>query len=66
MIFSGKYDFIINGCDAGREGQAIFWSFYESTGANCQSKDCGHLIIQSKHLEKHFKIFWIAAPKNIL
>lgn len=38
MIFSGKYDFIINGCDAGREGQAIFWSFYESTGAKLPVK----------------------------
>ena len=33
MINSGKYDFVINACDAGREGQAIFWTFYEHCGA---------------------------------
>lgn len=31
-IQSGNYDFLINACDAGREGEHIFWSFYETTG----------------------------------
>lgn len=30
---SGKYDYVINACDAGREGQHIFWSFYEEIGS---------------------------------
>lgn len=30
---SGKYDYVINACDAGREGQHIFWSFYDTIGA---------------------------------
>lgn len=32
-VLSGKYDYVINACDAGREGQHIFWSFYETIGA---------------------------------
>lgn len=31
-IKSGGYDFLINACDAGREGEHIFWSFYETLG----------------------------------
>ena len=29
-IKGGHYDFLINACDAGREGELIFWSFYEA------------------------------------
>jgi len=29
-IKEGKYDYLVNACDAGREGEHIFWSFYES------------------------------------
>lgn len=32
-VLSGKYDYIINACDAGREGQHIFWSFFETVGS---------------------------------
>lgn len=32
-VHSGKYDYVINACDAGREGQHIFWSFYDEIGA---------------------------------
>lgn len=32
-IHSGtEYRFLVNACDAGREGEHIFWSFYETTG----------------------------------
>lgn len=27
-----NYDFLVNACDAGREGEHIFWSFYETMG----------------------------------
>lgn len=29
-IRTGGYDYIINACDAGREGELIFWSFYKT------------------------------------
>lgn len=29
-IRSGHYDFLVNACDAEREGEHIFWSFYEA------------------------------------
>lgn len=29
-IKQGNYDFLVNACDAGREGEHIFWSFYET------------------------------------
>lgn len=32
-IDTGQYDYVINACDAGREGQHIFWSFYETIGS---------------------------------
>ncbi len=31
-IRGGNYDFVVNACDAGREGEHIFWSFYETYG----------------------------------
>lgn len=31
-IRTGNYDYLINACDAGREGEHIFWSFYETEG----------------------------------
>lgn len=34
VVLSGKYDYIVNACDAGREGEAIFWTFYYSI--NCK------------------------------
>lgn len=32
QITSGKYDYIINACDAGREGELIFYSVYKHIG----------------------------------
>lgn len=29
-IRTGRYDFLVNACDAEREGEHIFWSFYEA------------------------------------
>lgn len=34
MIRAGNYDALINACDAGREGEHIFFSFYEAHGLN--------------------------------
>lgn len=31
-IKGDHYDFVVNACDAGREGELIFWSFYEANG----------------------------------
>lgn len=31
-INAGNYDYIVNACDAGREGEHIFWSFYMTYG----------------------------------
>lgn len=35
---NGDFDYVINACDAGREGQHIFWSFYENSGSNLPVK----------------------------
>lgn len=37
-IKSGSYDFLVNACDAGREGEHIFWSFYETLHLTHQVK----------------------------
>lgn len=37
-IKSGQYDYIINACDAGREGELIFHAFYEHIGGKLPVK----------------------------
>ncbi|MBP1308751.1 DNA topoisomerase-3 [Paenibacillus sp. 1182] len=37
-ILSEKYDYVINACDPGREGQHIFFSFYHHIGARLPVK----------------------------
>jgi len=38
MLKTGGYDFIVNACDAGREGEAIFWTFYTNSGCKLPVK----------------------------
>lgn len=38
MLDSGKYDAVVNSCDAGREGEAIFWTLYNYTGCKIPAK----------------------------
>lgn len=35
---NGQYDFLINACDAGMEGENIFYSFYKKVGTNLPVK----------------------------
>lgn len=35
---SGKYDYVINACDAGREGELIFYAFYKTIGCKLPVK----------------------------
>jgi DNA topoisomerase-3 len=37
-LASGSYDFVVNACDAGREGEAIFWTFYFNSGCKLPVK----------------------------
>lgn len=37
-VLNGGYDYVINACDPGREGQHIFFSFYHSIGAKLPVK----------------------------
>ena len=37
-INSGKYNYVVNACDAGREGQAIFWTIYNHMGCSVPVK----------------------------
>jgi len=37
-IRAGGYDYLVNACDAGREGEHIFWSFYETVGLSLPVK----------------------------
>lgn len=38
MMDSGSYDFIVNACDAGREGQSIFGTLYQYSGCKLPVK----------------------------
>ncbi|MFF2531561.1 DNA topoisomerase [Brevibacillus sp. NPDC058079] len=37
-VLNGGYDYVINACDPGREGQHIFFSFYDAIGAKLPVK----------------------------
>lgn len=37
-VKSGKYDFVVNACDAEREGELIFWSLYDSYNLTTEVK----------------------------
>lgn len=37
-LHSGKYDYVINACDAGREGELIFHAFYQVAGGKLPVK----------------------------
>lgn len=56
-IRAGKYDFLINACDAEREGEHIFWSFYEANNLKlpvkrlwCSTTLTSDLIIALRNL----------------
>ncbi|MDX5853122.1 DNA topoisomerase [Bacillus cereus group sp. BfR-BA-01363] len=51
-IKNGNYDYIINGCDPGREGQHIFFSFYDSIGCNLPVKRIWHSDLTEKELKR--------------
>lgn len=38
MVEHGSYDYIINACDAGREGELIFYAFYKTIGCKLPVK----------------------------
>ena len=43
-IKDGNYDYLINCCDPGREGEHIFFSFYEGIDCSYLLKECGIVI----------------------
>lgn len=51
-VMSGKYDYIINACDPGREGQHIFWSFYDATGCKLPVKRIWHADLTVEELSR--------------
>lgn len=51
-VLSGKYDYIINACDPGREGQHIFFSFYHSIGATLPVKRMWHADLTVDELSR--------------
>ena len=54
-INKGNYDYLINACDAGREGEHIFWSFYESNGLKLPVKRFWASSVTKPALEKALK-----------
>lgn len=51
-IENGNYDYLINGCDPGREGQHIFFSFYDSIGCNLPVKRIWHNDVTEQELKR--------------
>lgn len=51
-VLSGKYDYVINACDPGREGQHIFWSFYDATGCKLPVKRIWHADLTVEELSR--------------
>ena len=52
QIETGGYDYLINCCDPGREGQAIFFTFYDTIGCKLPVKRMWHSDITDKELKK--------------
>ncbi|WCK57734.1 DNA topoisomerase (plasmid) [Aneurinibacillus sp. Ricciae_BoGa-3] len=51
-IQNGDYDYIINACDPGREGQHIFFSFYDSLGVKLPVKRIWHEDLTENELKR--------------
>lgn len=51
-VHSGKYDYVINACDPGREGQHIFFSFYDAIGAPLPVKRIWHADLTTDELSR--------------
>lgn len=51
-VLNGGYDYVINCCDAGREGQHIFFSFYDSIGCKLPVKRMWHHDYTDKELKR--------------
>jgi len=53
-LTNNHYDYVINACDPGREGQAIFHSFYDSLGLKIPVKRMWWSDLTEKELKKAF------------
>lgn len=51
-LVNGHYDYVINACDPGREGQHIFFSFYDSLGLKLPVKRIWHRDLQEAELKR--------------
>lgn len=51
-IVNGRYDYVINCCDPGREGQHIFFSFYDTIGCKLPVKRMWHSDLTDKELKR--------------
>jgi DNA topoisomerase-3 len=51
-VLHGQWDYIINACDPGREGQHIFWSFYDSLGVKIPVKRIWHRDLTEQELHR--------------
>lgn len=51
-VLSGRYDYVINACDPGREGQHIFFSFYDAIGATLPVKRIWHADLTVDELSR--------------
>lgn len=51
-IETGDYDYLINCCDPGREGQHIFFSFYDAIGCKLPVKRMWHRDLTDKELSR--------------
>jgi len=51
-IKNGNYDYIINCCDPGREGEHIFYSFYDSIGCKLPVKRMWHKDLTEAELKR--------------
>lgn len=54
-IRKGNYDYIINCCDPGREGQHIFFSFYDTIGCQLPVKRMWHRDLTEKEIDRALK-----------
>jgi DNA topoisomerase III len=51
-LLHGDYDYVINACDPGREGQHIFYSFFETVGKKLPVKRIWHRDLTESELKR--------------
>lgn len=64
LLLTGGFDAVVNACDAGREGEAIFWTLYNHAGATLPAKRLWASDTTVETIAKALQNLFDYAPNN--